>query len=202
MQSGEDADRITRSAPSSDESSSRATSIRRAAAGFSSPTPSRLTAAAAGRGDPRRGSTGDGGSDRPGRLEGLVPCPLLVIAPRRPERFNDSRPPRRIPRSQPPPPLAVRPSSPSVPNRQSSIVNRQSDVYLLDSIGELAALYRHAFLAFIGGSLVTTEANPIEAWAEGVAVVVGPHTQNIREIAASGAPRHPRARRRRAELAR
>src|ERR1700675_2121888 len=83
--------------------------------------------------------------------------------------------------SRPNPPL----SSPAIVNRQSSIVN--PDVYLLDSIGELAALYRHAALAFIGGSLVETGGhNPIEAWAEGVPVVVGPHTHNIREIAESG----------------
>ena len=47
-------------------------------------------------------------------------------------------------------------------------------VYLLDSIGELASLYRGARLAFIGGSLTARGGhNPIEAWAEGVAVVVG-----------------------------
>ena len=82
----------------------------------------------------------------------------------------------------------IRRSSPGAPlNSQLSTLNSPPDVYLLDSIGELAALYRHASLAFIRGSLATTGGhNPIEAWAEGVAVVVGPHTQNIREIAASG----------------
>src|SRR5262249_50141020 len=61
------------------------------------------------------------------------------------------------------------------------------DVYLLDSIGELASAYRGAKLAFIGGSLIEAGGhNPIEAWAQGVPVVTGPHTQNFREITAAG----------------
>jgi 3-deoxy-D-manno-octulosonic-acid transferase len=82
----------------------------------------------------------------------------------------------------------IRRSSPGSPlNSQLSTLDSPPDVYLLDSIGELAALYRHAALAFIGGTLVPTGGhNPIEAWAQGVAVVVGPHTQNIREIAEAG----------------
>ena len=61
------------------------------------------------------------------------------------------------------------------------------DVYLLDSIGELAAVYGEAVLAFVGGSLVDTGGqNPIEAWAAGVPVIAGPHMENFREIAARG----------------
>ena len=112
-------------------------------------------------------------------LEICVRCAGL----RRPERFDEVA--RLVERSGF---TMIRRSSPGAPlNSQLSTLNPPPDVYLLDSIGELATLYRHAFLAFIGGSLVTTGGhNPIEAWAEGVAVIVGPHTQNIREIAASG----------------
>ena len=61
------------------------------------------------------------------------------------------------------------------------------DVYLLDTIGELASVYSHATLAFVGGSLVPKGGhNPIEAWAAGVPVVVGPHTENFREITERG----------------
>jgi 3-deoxy-D-manno-octulosonic-acid transferase len=188
MQSREDADRITQLGASSDRV------LVTGNIKYDVPPPalfadaSRLTEAAGGRAILVAASTGDGEEAIVlDAWKGLVPRPLLVIAPRRPERFDEaarlieSRGFILLRRSQPDPRL----SDPAIDNRQSSIVN--PDVYLLDSIGELAALYRHAFLAFIGGSLVTTGGhNPIEAWAEGVAVVVGPHTQNIREIAASG----------------
>ena len=42
----------------------------------------------------------------------------------------------------------------------------------------------------MGGSLAPLGGhNPIEAWAEGVPVVVGPHTQNFRDITAQGGAR-------------
>src|SRR6478672_5868051 len=54
----------------------------------------------------------------------------------------------------------------------------------LDTIGELARVYRYATAAFIGGSLVPTGGhNPIEAAAVGVPTCFGPHMSNFREIA-------------------
>jgi 3-deoxy-D-manno-octulosonic-acid transferase len=75
-----------------------------------------------------------------------------------------------------------------LPIHNSQLTTHNSpDVYLLDSIGELASVYREASLAFLGGSLVATGGhNPIEAWAQGVAVLVGPHTGNFREITQAG----------------
>jgi len=65
-----------------------------------------------------------------------------------------------------------------------------SDVYILDTIGELASAYREAAVAFIGGSLAPRGGqNPIEAWAAGTLVVAGPHMENFREIAAAGGER-------------
>jgi 3-deoxy-D-manno-octulosonic-acid transferase len=56
-------------------------------------------------------------------------------------------------------------------------------VLLLDSIGELAALYALADVAFVGGSLVPKGGhNIIEAAQYGVPIVVGNHTENFREI--------------------
>jgi len=162
----------------------------------------RLTAAAAGRPILVAASTSEG--EERIVLEAwkeLDPRPFLVLAPRRPERFDEvvSLAERSgfslIRRSQP-----FAPSSP-IPNPKSKIQNPQPgpvnsqpttldsppDIYLLDSIGELFSLYRQAFLAFLGGSLVPTGGhNPIEAWAQGVAVVVGPNTGNFREIMSSG----------------
>jgi 3-deoxy-D-manno-octulosonic-acid transferase len=65
-----------------------------------------------------------------------------------------------------------------------------SEVYILDSIGELASAYRDAAVAFVGGSLVDRGGqNPIEAWAAGTAVLAGPHMENFREVAAAGRQR-------------
>jgi 3-deoxy-D-manno-octulosonic-acid transferase len=56
-------------------------------------------------------------------------------------------------------------------------------VLLLDTIGELAALYEIADVAFVGGSLVPRGGhNIIEPAQHGVATVVGNHTENFRDI--------------------
>jgi 3-deoxy-D-manno-octulosonic-acid transferase len=141
----------------------------------------RLAAAAAGRPVLVAASTGEGEEDLVVSAWESVPDeirPFLAVAPRRPERFDAVAALLRgrgfsvIRRSDPapgPPPITRFP------------------IYLLDSIGELAALYRGAKLAFVGGSLIPVGGhNPIEAWAAGVPVLVGPHTDNFREIVAAG----------------
>jgi len=56
-------------------------------------------------------------------------------------------------------------------------------VLLLDSIGELAAIYALADIAFVGGSLVPKGGhNIIEPARHGVAIVVGNHTDNFRDV--------------------
>ena len=59
----------------------------------------------------------------------------------------------------------------------------KADVYLLDTMGELAACYRLADIAFIGGSLVPAGGhNPLEAAAAGIPVLFGPHMEDFAEI--------------------
>ncbi len=54
---------------------------------------------------------------------------------------------------------------------------------MLDTIGELAAIYALADVAFVGGSLVPRGGhNIIEPALHGVAIVVGNHTENFRDI--------------------
>ncbi|MFZ5798490.1 MAG: 3-deoxy-D-manno-octulosonic acid transferase, partial [Thermodesulfobacteriota bacterium] len=57
-------------------------------------------------------------------------------------------------------------------------------ILILDTLGELAACYRFARLAFVGGSLVPCGGhNPLEAVRLGVPVLFGPHMEDFREIA-------------------
>ena len=147
------------------------------------PDAARLRSAAAGRPVVAAGSTAEGEDEL--ILEAwsrLSPRPLLLLAPRRPERFDEaarlcaSRGLTALRRSDP----ASRAPDPA----------RVSDVYILDTIGELAAAYREAAVAFVGGSLAPRGGqNPIEAWAAGTLVVAGPHMENFREIAAAGEAR-------------
>ncbi len=56
-------------------------------------------------------------------------------------------------------------------------------VFLLDSIGELAALYALATVAFVGGSLVPKGGhNILEPAYYAVPIIVGNHTENFRDI--------------------
>jgi 3-deoxy-D-manno-octulosonic-acid transferase len=56
-------------------------------------------------------------------------------------------------------------------------------VLLVDTIGELASLYGLADIAFVGGSLVPRGGhNILEPALHGVAIVVGQHTENFRDI--------------------
>ncbi|MEO1083000.1 MAG: 3-deoxy-D-manno-octulosonic acid transferase [Acidobacteriota bacterium] len=98
---------------------------------------------------------------------------LLIVAPRHPERWPavaalleaDGRPSaRRSALGEPPSP--------------------RIDVLLLDSLGELAGLYRLAQAAFIGGTLVPTGGhNPLEPARFAVPTVVGPSMENFQEMA-------------------
>jgi 3-deoxy-D-manno-octulosonic-acid transferase len=57
------------------------------------------------------------------------------------------------------------------------------DVFLLDTIGDLASVYSLGSLAFVGGSLVASGGhNPLEPARFGVPVAVGPSYENFREI--------------------
>jgi len=105
-------------------------------------------------------------------LAGLAE-PLLVVAPRHPERFGGvgEEIARRFP---------------DLARRSAGEPTGRPSVALLDTLGELAAVYRRAAAAFVGGTLVPTGGhNPIEAARFGVPVAVGPSMDNFREIAES-----------------
>jgi len=120
-----------------------------------------------------------------GVVQGEHPNALLVLAPRKPERFeaaaefiHESRR-KFLRRSQ----LPVPPVQASGANGNGSIP-RDVNVILLDSIGELASLYRLADGAFVGGSLVPSGGhNILEPAAFGKIPVFGPSMENFAEIA-------------------
>ncbi len=101
------------------------------------------------------------------------PRAVMILAPRRPERFDE---------------VAILLQQLGMPSWRRSLWTGESlagGVLLVDSIGELAALYALADVAFVGGSLVPRGGhNIIEPAQYSVAIVVGPHTENFRDIVA------------------
>ena len=100
---------------------------------------------------------------------------LLILAPRHPERWE---PVARLIAEQG-----------FVSTRRSSTgadqpPHRPVEVLLLDTLGELAALYATADTAFIGGTLVPTGGhNPLEPAAFGIPTIVGPSMENFADMA-------------------
>jgi 3-deoxy-D-manno-octulosonic-acid transferase len=123
-----------------------------------------------------------------GTLQGEYPNALLLLAPRKPEHFQQAadfiHESRRkfLRRSQ----LAV--PKPGTLDGQSpngeGVISSDVTVVLVDSIGELASLYRIADGAFVGGSLVESGGhNILEPAAFGKIPVFGPSMENFAETA-------------------
>ena len=123
-----------------------------------------------------------------GTLQGEYPKALLVLAPRKPERFDAAAEfiheshRKFIRRSQLPIPGPAQAQASQTPS--DCAIHDDITVFLLDSIGELASLYRLADGAFIGGSLVPSGGhNILEPAAFGKIPVFGPSMENFAEIA-------------------
>jgi 3-deoxy-D-manno-octulosonic-acid transferase len=99
------------------------------------------------------------------------PGAMMVLAPRHPERFGE---------------VAKLLKEMSIRSYLRSAWRGEAlagGVLLLDTIGELAAMYGLADVAFVGGSLVPRGGhNIIEPAQFGVATVVGNHTENFRDV--------------------
>ena len=105
-----------------------------------------------------------------------MPRPLLLIVPRHPQRFDDV--------------AALVESSGLTLSRRSRWADtppaeaEASDVWLGDSIGEMAVYFGSAQVALLGGSFEPLGGqNLIEAAACGCPVLMGPHTFNFSEAA-------------------
>jgi 3-deoxy-D-manno-octulosonic-acid transferase len=121
-----------------------------------------------------------------GVVQGDFPKALLILAPRKPERFAatadfiEESHRKYVKRSE----LAI--AGPGIAgNGHGSAIPNDATVLLLDSIGELASLYRLADGAFVGGSLVESGGhNILEPAAFGKVPVFGPSMENFAAIAA------------------
>lgn len=99
------------------------------------------------------------------------PRTVMILAPRHPERFAA---------------VAALLAQMGISSHRRSVWDGEplaGGVLLVDTIGELAALYSLADVAFVGGSLVPRGGhNIIEPAQHGVAIVTGNHTENFRDI--------------------
>lgn len=96
----------------------------------------------------------------------------LMIAPRHPERFADIA-------------ELLDKSSFSFVKRtdKPSVNDKLSEIILLDSIGELRAVYPLSEIVFVGGSLIPHGGQSIiEPAAAGKAIVTGPYTSNFEAV--------------------
>jgi 3-deoxy-D-manno-octulosonic-acid transferase len=103
---------------------------------------------------------------------------LMILAPRHPERFEE---------------VAQLLQESGVRYWRRSQWKRQplaGGVLLLDTIGELASLYALGGWSFVGGSLVPRGGhNMVEPAQHGIPIVIGPHTENFRDVVESFAIR-------------
>ena len=102
------------------------------------------------------------------------PDALLLIAPRHPERFR---------------PVVGACRSLGFTTRTRSedeVADERCQCFVVDTMGELLHFYAAADIAFVGGSLEPIGGhNLLEPAALGKPVIVGPHTFNTEEVAAS-----------------
>jgi 3-deoxy-D-manno-octulosonic-acid transferase len=111
-------------------------------------------------------------------VESEYPRALLILAPRKPEQFDTAaaiiaESGRKL----------LRRRALTLNGAGSAALDEPGNVLLLDSIGELAGLYRLADSVFVGGSLVPGGGhNILEPAAFGKVPIYGPSMENFREI--------------------
>jgi 3-deoxy-D-manno-octulosonic-acid transferase len=106
----------------------------------------------------------------------IYPETLLVMAPRHPERFDE----------------VAELAGGIAPTVRATVLLKRNEkdplkerIVVLDTIGDLAAVYGIADVAFIGGSLIKRGGhNPLEPAQFGVPIVMGPSFENFRDIVA------------------
>ena len=106
------------------------------------------------------------------RIRAAHPDALLILVPRHPERFNDIA--EQVARTG----MAL------VRRSSGEPVQKATQVYLGDTMGELLMLFGASDVAFVGGSLVPLGGhNLLEPAAWGRPVLSGPHRFNFERVA-------------------
>jgi 3-deoxy-D-manno-octulosonic-acid transferase len=97
---------------------------------------------------------------------------LLVLVPRHPERFGGVRD------------LVEKQAFNVVSRTAGQPCNESTEVFLLDTMGEVPLFYAASDIAFVGGSLIPVGGhNLLEPAAQGLPIITGPHLFNAQEIA-------------------
>jgi 3-deoxy-D-manno-octulosonic-acid transferase len=105
------------------------------------------------------------------KMQAAIPGVILLIAPRHPERFQE------VYR------LAVQQGFNTGLRSNLDSLNSNTEVVILDSLGELLALYHISDYAFVGGSLVSVGGhNVLEPIAMGVPVFSGVYVHHFKAI--------------------
>jgi 3-deoxy-D-manno-octulosonic-acid transferase len=113
-------------------------------------------------------------------VEREFPRALLILAPRKPDRFDAAA--RIVEESRR---GLLRRSGITLNGTGNTALSAPGSVLLLDSMGELASIYRLADAVFVGGSLVPNGGhNILEPAAFSKVPVYGPSMENFREMAA------------------
>ncbi len=119
------------------------------------------------------------GSVRPGeseiildafkRLHSRFPELRLLIAPRHPDQFEVE---------------AKNAAAAGYVVSKRTDPKENAEVFILDSLGELKTAYAASTISFVGGTLVNVGGhNPLEPASFSKPILLGPHTQNVEEIA-------------------
>ncbi len=104
-------------------------------------------------------------------LRKVFPEAVLVLVPRHPERFEGVYQ------------LALNQKFKTYRRSECKFMPADSEVFVVDAMGELLDFYAAASIAFIGGSLVEVGGhNPIEPGALGLPIIMGPYVFNFEAI--------------------
>ena len=127
------------------------------------------------------GSTGPG--EEAALLRDLPRGCQLLLAPRNPDRWNEVA---RLRPGMPRRSAGAGPDTDAVPRTAPvTPADERADVFLLDTIGELATAYLLADFVFVGRSLAPLGgSNPLESVALGKPTVIGPHHENFAGVVA------------------
>ncbi|MCH9695002.1 MAG: lipid IV(A) 3-deoxy-D-manno-octulosonic acid transferase [Gammaproteobacteria bacterium] len=105
-------------------------------------------------------------------LQKRYPDMLLLLVPRHPERFAGVKE------------LVTKSGFSVVARTDAGSGHVSSDVFLVDTMGEVPLFYAASDVAFVGGSLVPIGGhNLLEPAAQGLPIVTGPHIFNALDIA-------------------